>query len=280
MDLETQASNVAKAVDDLLVELATIGDIVKTPNDIESGRVRLDRWVTRVIRTLEQRISMSEAQKFTVQRSRFASFDIVDNFRRQITQYREFLSALIEDLDEHPQDVLTNIENTAPNVNSEDPIQTPLSSKVFVVHGHDEEMKQAAARTLERLGLEPIILHEQPDQGRTIIEKFEDYSDVGFAVVLLSPDDMGYSRNESAESAKPRARQNVILELGFFVGKLGRSNVFVLFKNEDNFEIPSDYSGVIYQSYDGGSGAWRFELVQELSAAGYEVDANKLLKSN
>jgi hypothetical protein len=101
----------------------------------------------------------------------------------------------------------------------------PLTNKVFVVHGHDQEMKQSVARILERLGLTPIILHEQPNQARTIIEKFVDYSDVSFAVVLFSPDDMGYQREQAPDQAKPRARQNVVFELGFFIGKLGRRHV-------------------------------------------------------
>jgi len=94
------------------------------------------------------------------------------------------------------------------------------SKEIFIVHGHDEAAKQEVARFIEKLGLHAIILHEQPDQGRTIIEKFEHHSDVGFAVVLLTPDDEGHPKNEPAK-AKPRARQNVVLELGHFIGIFG-----------------------------------------------------------
>jgi len=122
-----------------------------------------------------------------------------------------------------------------------------LSDRVFVVHGHDDGMKVAVARVLERLGLTPVVLHEQPDQGRTIVEKFTNYSDVGFAVVLLSPDDMAYPSNALPSDARPRARQNVSFELGYFVGKLGRENVLALVrKKDDDLEFPSDYSGVLY----------------------------------
>src|SRR5918995_3668108 len=93
------------------------------------------------------------------------------------------------------------------------------SDRVFVVHGHDEAMRESVARALSNLGLEPVILHEQPDHGRTIVEKFHEYSDVGFAVILLSPDDTGYANNAGPDTAQPRARQNVIMELGFFLGK-------------------------------------------------------------
>lgn len=151
------------------------------------------------------------------------------------------------------------------------------NDQIFVVHGHDKEMKQYVARTLEKLGLKPIILHEQPSQGRTIIQKFTDYADnVSFAVILLSPDDIGYGKDQSSEAAKYRARQNVILELGFFLGKLGRNNVATLFKNEPNFELPSDYDGVLYTPFDN-SERWQFDLVKELQSAGYNVDANRLL---
>jgi predicted nucleotide-binding protein len=151
-----------------------------------------------------------------------------------------------------------------------------LSDRVFVVHGHDDGMKVAVARVLERLSLTPVILHEQPDKGRTIVEKFTDYSDVGFAVVILSPDDMAYPSNKSPSDARPRARQNVSFELGYFVGKLGRENVLALVrKNGDDLEFPSDYSGVLYTPFVEGT--WQFKLVRELKASGYNVSADSLL---
>ena len=148
---------------------------------------------------------------------------------------------------------------------------------VFIVHGHDTEMKEAAARTVERLGLKAVVLHEQPNKGRTIIEKLMDYSSVAsFAVVLLSPDDLAFMRGEEPSTAKPRARQNVILELGFFLGKLGRSRVIAVHREEAGFEMPTDYSGVVFTPFDE-RGTWKFELARELRAAGYDVDANELM---
>ena len=154
--------------------------------------------------------------------------------------------------------------------------RTKLSTKIFIVHGHDEGMKQAVARIVEKIGLVPIILHEQPNKGRTIIEKFEDYSDLNFTIVLLSPDDIAYPKDKPPEDKEFRARQNVIFELGFFVGKLGREHVFILCKEEKNFKIPSDYSGICYTPYDN-KGQWRFDLIGELKSCGYNVDANKLI---
>ena len=142
------------------------------------------------------------------------------------------------------------------------------SNKIFVVHGHDQGPKEAVARFLEALGLMPIILHEQPNKGRTIIQKFQDEAaDVGFAIVLVTPDDV-------MKDGKLRARQNVVLELGFFLGRLGPSHVAALVK--DQVEKPSDFDGVVYISFDNGG--WRESLARELQAAGYEIDWNKVMK--
>lgn len=146
------------------------------------------------------------------------------------------------------------------------------SRKIFVVHGHDEAAHQAVARFLEQLGLEAIILREQPDQGRTIIEKFEHCaSEVGFAVVLLTPDDLLLSSTGDQQVA--RARQNVIFELGYFVGRLGRGRACLLRKGE--VEIPSDLYGVIYSEMDSADG-WKLKLVRELKAAELDFDANRM----
>jgi len=149
------------------------------------------------------------------------------------------------------------------------------SNKIFIVHGHNEEMKQSTARFLERFNLEPIILHEQPNKGRTIIEKFSDYSDVAYAIVLLSADDMAYVKNDSSDNAKYRARQNVILELGYFLGKLGRNRVAAIYEEGKNIEIPSDFSGVLYIPYSGND-SWKLHLAKELKASNFEIDMNKI----
>ncbi len=147
-----------------------------------------------------------------------------------------------------------------------------FGNDIFIVHGHDEAAKESVARFTERLSLRTIILHEQPSAGRTIVEKFEYYSNVGFAVVLLTPDDIGASKVNKDET-RPRARQNVILELGYFMGKLGRGRVCALYK--EGVEIPSDYQGVLYIPMDS-AGAWRMALAKEIKNAGIEVDLNKL----
>jgi predicted nucleotide-binding protein len=147
------------------------------------------------------------------------------------------------------------------------------NSDVFVVHGRDNAAKDGVARFLEKLQLNAIILHEQPNKGRTIIEKFVDSSDVGFAIVLLTPDDRGGLASERYDSQKPRARQNVLLELGFFLGKLGRSRVCALYSQ--GVEIPSDYDGVAFVPL-GDSPAWQFAIAKELRSAGFKIDMNLL----
>ncbi|HUW94204.1 MAG TPA: nucleotide-binding protein [Anaerolineae bacterium] len=144
--------------------------------------------------------------------------------------------------------------------------------KVFLVHGSDGAAKESVARFLERLGLDAIVLHEKPSGGRTIIEKFEDYSDVGYAVVILTPDDICSAGEGEPQTRRPR--QNVVFELGFFIGKLGRQRVCALFK--EGTEIPSDYQGVVYVPM-GEAGAWRLELAREMKHAGVDVDLNKAL---
>lgn len=149
---------------------------------------------------------------------------------------------------------------------------TPLSNKVFIVHGHDGEARESVARYLGNIGFDPVILHEQANRGRTIIEKVEANSDVGFVVVLLTPDDEGCKKGEVLE---PRPRQNVLLELGYFIGKLGRERVCAF--RRGNVNIPSDFAGVVWTTMDDANG-WKQELARELDAAGYNIDWNKVMK--
>ena len=224
----------------------------------------------------------------------------LQDFRRSMTIYYQkgrldsaasVLESMIEEIEEYwepvtAKDVLEalSIQEEKEEEEEEEENQTPTSSiaqenertnadEVFVVHGRDNAAKETVARFIGQVGLKPIILAEQPSQGRTIIEKFEQHARVGFAVALLTPDDAG-SLQDDGSSLNPRARQNVIFGLGFFIGKLGRKGVRALTKGE--VEIPSDYAGVEYIPFDDGGG-WKLRLVKELQLAGYNVDANKAL---
>lgn len=153
------------------------------------------------------------------------------------------------------------------------PDSSVIGDDIFIVHGHDGETKVKIARFLERLVTNTsVILHEQADRGRTIVEKFEDHAArAACAIVLLTADDTG---GPKAGPQGTRARQNVVLELGFFLGKLGRERVVILYEPE--VELPSDLNGVIYTPLDQ-AGAWRMALARELNAIGLAIDSEVLL---
>lgn len=162
----------------------------------------------------------------------------------------------------------TFIDNTLPKVEI-----VPIDkSQVFIVHGHDEAAKSKTARFIEKLGLKPIILHEQASGSKTVIEKIEAYSNVGFGIVLYTPCDIG-AKNEEEPNIKNRARQNVVFEHGFLIGKIGRENVCALVK--DDLETPNDISGVVYVKMDDEE-AWHLKIARELRNSGYEIDMNRL----
>ena len=177
------------------------------------------------------------------------------------------LESMIDEINEYWED-----ESGASQSSDNHKSEQITTKEVFVVHGRDEGAREKVARFLERLELKPVVLHEQPNEGRTIIEKFEDYTDVRFAVVLLTPDDIGKLQDGTGEF-RPRARQNVIFEFRYFIGKLGREHVCALVQGD--LERPSDYDGVLYIPLDDSDG-WKMRLVQELKSAGYDIDANRV----
>lgn len=140
--------------------------------------------------------------------------------------------------------------------------------KVFIVHGHDGELKHAVARLVEKQGLEAIILSEQANKGKTIIEKFEENSDVSGAICLFTADDLG--RAKAVPNEQPRARQNVVFEAGYFMGKLGRNRVVII--AESGVELPSDMQGIVYTDKNN----WEIDVLRELKEMGYTIDFNRL----
>ncbi|CAO3410920.1 TIR domain-containing protein [Azospirillum largimobile] len=191
----------------------------------------------------------------------------VEELRRDVREGIGCLESIIERLELYDEPTSAGIVPIAA-AQSE---PRPSNRKIFIVHGHDEAAKLAVARFLEAIDLRPIILHEQANEGRTIIEKFERNADVAYAVVLMTPDDIGGP--VGSDGLQPRARQNVIAELGYFVGKLGRGHVMPLVKGD--VEIPTDFSGVVYTNLDA-AGAWKMTLAKELHAAGIHIDPAKL----
>ncbi|TXD71274.1 hypothetical protein ESU54_17440 [Aequorivita antarctica] len=175
---------------------------------------------------------------------------------------------------------LTKLKNKINLLNSdvEDEVllsdNTPIEinmSQVFIVHGHDDLTKITVESFIKDLGFEPIILHKQASSGKTIIEKIEAYSNVGFGIVLYTPCDVGSKQMEKLD-LKPRARQNVVFEHGYLIGKIGRENVCAIVK--DNVETPNDITGVVYIALNG---EWKIDLAKELRNSGYKVDMNKVV---
>jgi predicted nucleotide-binding protein len=148
------------------------------------------------------------------------------------------------------------------------------SNRVFVVHGHDEKAKSELEIILAEMGLDPVVLHRQPDGGKTIIEKFEHYSDVGFAFVLMTPDEVAYltrdeAKDDNQRKKEYRARPNVIFEFGYFVGKLGRDRTCCLLRGD--VVPPSDINGLIYKQFSSSVEEVAYAIGKELKQAGYKL---------
>ena len=147
--------------------------------------------------------------------------------------------------------------------------------QIFVVYGHDEMAKTQLEAILRRWDLEPIILDQQASSGQTIIEKLEEYvRSVSYAIVLATPDDLGHAKD--VDESKYRVRQNVVLELGMFLAKLGREKVAILLKEEEEFEKPTDIQGIIYIPFRSSVEDASLSLIRELSKQGYEIDTTRI----
>ncbi|WP_277085864.1 nucleotide-binding protein [Porphyromonas catoniae] len=227
----------------------------------------------------------AEVERIVIKESAYTSKTYADALNKAYSDDPIYFSRedIVSDEDKYTTDITRRIlkecqsllkgttsKSEAPTVNKP---KTPMDkSKVFIVHGHDNAAKEAVARFVEKIGLEAIILHEQASSGNTIIEKIEANSNVGFAIVLYTPCDLGASKEEK-DQLKPRARQNVIFEHGYLIGKIGRKNVCHLFKR--GVETPSDIEGLVYAPMDAGD-SWKYTVAKEMKACGYDVDLNKI----
>jgi predicted nucleotide-binding protein len=198
--------------------------------------------------------------------------EIADDYRKGLETVKAQLEAIQSGFEEELGD------------NNDDqqiaPVQTPIqakviTNKVFIVHGHDDGLKETIARFLMKLSLEPVILHEQANEGKTLIEKFEKHSEsAAYAIVLLTPDDIGGPAKGGDNSPQQkRARQNVILELGYFFAALKRKNVCALYM--EGVELPSDINGLLYILLDARE-RWKYDLAREMKAAGLNIDMNNI----
>lgn len=194
--------------------------------------------------------------------------DVYDDVNKKIHR----LDSIIERLELIPLGAVA--QSSASASISESISAQPRSKKVFVVHGRDEIAKTNLEVFLHEIGLEPVVLHRQADEGMTIIEKFEKHSDVGYAFILLTPDEVAYLASEEAKpdterNKELRARPNVIFEFGYFVGKLSRSRVCCLYTG--SVSLPSDVSGMIYKRYERSIEEVAYSVIKDLKASGYAI---------
>lgn len=267
----------AKLRERIKVAEEIVNSDIQYREDLEKFQSRFTKWdkynIDYLQRCFDTDLIAEEYQRVSNWGSMFMNptfGQLVSGFKSGVQNKITALESILERLELFPEmfDV-DNISGIQPT------FQKQSNSEVFIVHGHDEAAKNSVARFVEKIGLKPIILHEKPNQGKTIIEKFESHaSTVGYAIVLLTPDDIGTSK-ETPNDVKARARQNVVLELGYFTGLLGRDRVCVLYK--EGVEIPSDYMGILYTKFDSAEG-WHLKLAAEMKGAGLEVDLNKALE--
>lgn len=259
-----------------MTDYVKLKEIVDEIDNLISHHVRssapaFDAWHTKTERFLIKKYGKDSLEHKKFVKTHFSSLFFYDEDDEQ--DIRDSIKLCAEGLRSCKAVFKTYLEEIADEDKSSTKAESKTISnnmdKVFIVHGHDGELKQSVARIIEKQGIATIILSEQANKGRTIIEKFENYSDVGGAICLFTADD--YGRAKSDKTDKTRARQNVVLETGYFMGKLGRDHVVIL--ADKGIEMPSDLSGVVYTD----TANWQFDLLKELSATGYNVDLNKLL---
>jgi Predicted nucleotide-binding protein containing TIR -like domain len=271
-----------------LVSRSTLGrelaDRVERGNELISREIRDER-----------ELEVARADYYTwdeynsqLLRRRFSNDELVDQYRESFLFGAAFEQTLHEKVEDHRDDVRRKVRQLQSIVEQLDLYDEPAEeirppapdtpqleagerAEIFVVHGHDEARKLEVATFLEDVtGHRPTILHEQPNEGRTVIEKLEYHAArARLAVVLLTADDEG--RRRGIDPLLPRGRQNVVFELGFFAARLTRAGVVLLY--ESDVELPSDMSGVLYIRLDD-AGGWKMTLARELKAVGIDVDMN------
>jgi predicted nucleotide-binding protein len=170
-------------------------------------------------------------------------------------------------------------KDSAPTQQTQQDASTPSGPprRIIVVSGTDESMKQTLTGALRKLGLAAVVMSEEPSQGKKIVDRFADYADVGFAVVLLSPDVYVYPKGEEATKRERTPNQDVTLMFGFLLGKLGKDRVLAFYRENPNFKFPIEFEGVKFTALDDRD-SWKLALIRELTGCGYTVDKERLLK--
>jgi predicted nucleotide-binding protein len=252
---------------------------IRSPQEFEALQNNLDKWNAFNVELLKRLFTNDELAS---EYSFWSGVGVMSMYESSLAEkiadtYKEIdekihrLDSIIERLELIPLAAAHRVDAaSAPNRSA----LPPRGKKVFVVHGRDEVAKTGLEVFLHEIGLEPIVLHRQADEGLTVIEKFEKHSDVGYAFILLTPDEIAYlsteeSKPDTERSKEFRARPNVIFEFGYFVGKLGRSRVCCLYTG--NVALPSDVTGMIYKRYEKSIEEVAYSITKDLKAAGYTV---------
>ncbi|MES2800617.1 MAG: nucleotide-binding protein [Bacteroidota bacterium] len=239
-------------------------------------------WVSRIEHILKELVRQ-ESEPFIYFKTGKAA-RIEGNYRDQFDTAKESyigglnaLKSLLEDGDTFDELLINTkpVEKIEIVQETKNKVSNLNEKKVFIVHGHDHNLKIELEVFLSHIGLKPIVLHREADEGKTIIEKFETNSDVAYVFILLTPDEIAYTIDQEMISElerkkEYRARPNVIFEFGYFIAKLLRSRVCALHKG--NVAIPSDLSGFIYKQVDTNVEEIGFALIKELKAAGLKLE--------
>jgi predicted nucleotide-binding protein len=251
---------------------------VNTPQSYETAKNEYSKWdsfntelLKRMFTTEELSTEYSGWGVVVVSMGRPSLGEQIAKLNKGIDDKIHRIDSIIERLELFPLSSSLQSESNESNLEAAPPSH---SKKVFVVHGHDEVAKTNLEVFLHEIGLEPVVLHRQADEGMTVIEKFEKHSDVGYAFILLTPDEIAYLK---ADAGKPdgqrkkenRARPNVIFEFGYFVGKLGRARVCCLYTGD--VALPSDVHGMIYKKFGNRIDEVAYSIIKDLKASGYAI---------
>nr|WP_313403813.1 nucleotide-binding protein [Pseudomonas sp.] len=248
MNIDERAESAIQIINELQNQLVELTRTAQNNNDTDTGFERLKRWKERAVRKLSESVNNTEGDKLNSKRKMsFRMGDPIGNLVDEAQMYEGFLIALAHEISEHPQDILNRPTPTKPDQTETLSVPSPKGKAIFIVHGHDElNLYRLKDLLRERYSLDPIVLSSEPGKGRSIIEKFEDEAQrAAFAFVLLTPDDL-ITKNDAEYS---QARPNVIFELGWFYGRLGRERVCILYKK--GTKIHSDLDGVSRIEFTG-----------------------------
>lgn len=249
---------------EFMEEMATIVAAAASSEDFKKAHEDLDRLKARAVSYLKKNVSEIEGENLE-QRTKgsFIMGAYLENLSDEVDMYRAFIMSLAEEIKKHPDEIIVRKieEKPAPEMEG----GKMLNSKtVFIIHGHDEiNLLRLKDALREKWHLESIVLKNEADEGRTLIEKFEQEAQrAGFALALFSPDDMV----QDAKTQYFQPRPNVVFELGWFYGRLGRKNVCILSKIGTN--IHSDLDGIMRKDFTESVEEKFSELETELKKAG------------